>query len=238
MSAQEMTSSFNPVDMAVFFILILSAFVGVMRGFTKEVLSTGGWIASGLVTTYSYVPLRGFFRGMIGNAFFADIAAILFVFVTSLVIFTTLISALSNKVKQSHLGGLDRSLGVIYGFFRAGVLVIGLFIVSLFIWKTPSARPQVLQHAYFLSAVEKGAFALIEMAPNGLVPDSFKARLVRGELRTNEEMFKALAKPKAEGKTTEKHEDGDYAAAKRVEMERLFKTVEGAAALAAKKAQG
>lgn len=237
MNPQEVTSTFNPVDMTVFFILILSAFVGVMRGFTKEVLSTGGWIASGLVTTYSYVPLRGFFRGMIGNAFFADMTAILFVFVTSLVIFTTLISALSNKVKRSHLGGLDRSLGLIYGFFRAGILVIGLFIVSLFIWKTPSARPPALQHAYFLSAVEKGAFALIEMAPAGLVPESFKARLIRGELRSNEEMFKALAKPKAEGKSDDKQTDGDYGASKRQEMERLFKSVERATGAAARAAQ-
>jgi hypothetical protein len=107
-------SAANPYDLIVLGVFFFSAAMGIYRGLTKEVLSIAAWVGAGLTATFCYLPFRDMFRGFISYVFIADIANILVVFVTSLVIMTMLISTVSEKIKHSKLGGLDRSLGCLF----------------------------------------------------------------------------------------------------------------------------
>jgi membrane protein required for colicin V production len=227
--AQGAPLTLSPYDIGIVVILFLSAFVGVFRGLTKEVLSIAGWVCASLVTTYAYIPLRGIFRTWIGNAFLADMATILFVFITSLVIFTMIIGSISDKVKRSRLGGLDRSLGLVFGGVRGGAIVVIVFMLSLFLWKTPQERPIDLQNARSRPLLEQGTRALFSLAPKGLVPENLWARVQPSQNRTPEELMKALSQPKPQEKEPSKPEEDSalpYNKIKRQELDRLVKTLE------------
>ena len=227
--AQGAPLTLSPYDIGLVVILLLSAFVGIFRGLTKEVLSIAGWVCASFVTVYTYIPLRSVFRVWIGNAFLADMATILFVFITSLVIFTMIIGSVSDKVKRSRLGGLDRSLGLIFGSVRGGVMAVALFMLSLFLWKTPQERPVDLQNARARPYLEQGTRALFSLAPKGLVPENLWARVQPSHNRTPEELMKALSQPKPQEKESSKPEKETalpYNTIKRQELDRLVKTLE------------
>jgi membrane protein required for colicin V production len=137
-------SAANPYDLIVLGVFFFSAAMGIYRGLTKEVLSIAAWVGAGLTATFCYLPFRDMFRGFISYVFIADIANILVVFVTSLVIMTMLISTVSEKIKHSRLGGLDRSLGCLFGATRAFLMLEAIFLLSFMIWKKPEDRAHAL----------------------------------------------------------------------------------------------
>jgi membrane protein required for colicin V production len=211
-------SAANPYDLIVLGVFFFSAAMGIYRGLTKEVLSIAAWVGAGLTATFCYLPFRDMFRGFISYVFIADIANILVVFVTSLVIMTMLISTVSEKIKHSKLGGLDRSLGCLFGATRAFLMLEAIFLLSFMIWKKPEDRAQALpalQHARSLPFLEKGARILLNLKPEAM--------------RSSHEMVEALSKPKPQEikKLEGKHDTAPaYGKGSVQDLDRLFKTIE------------
>ena len=120
----------TPVDFVIVFLVLVSAAVGIWRGFTTEALS--------LVTLLAAIGFAWTFAGqlepMLGNwSSTAEVrlwAARVIIFVSVLVI-GGLISWLARKlIRHSGLSGLDRTLGAAFGLLRAAVLV-GLGVIVL-----------------------------------------------------------------------------------------------------------
>lgn len=118
------------VDYVILFLALVSAAVGVWRGFTTEALS--------LITLLAAIGLAWTFAGQLepslgGWASAVEVrlwAARLIIFVSVLVI-GGLISWLARKlIRHSGLSGLDRTLGAAFGLLRAAVLV-GLAVIVL-----------------------------------------------------------------------------------------------------------
>jgi len=225
-------SAANPYDLIVLGVFFFSAAMGIYRGLTKEVLSIAAWVGAGLTATFCYLPFRDMFRGFISYVFITDIANILVVFVTSLVIMTMLISTVSEKIKHSKLGGLDRSLGCLFGATRAFLMLEAIFLLSFMIWKKPEDRAQALpalQHARSLPFLEKGARILLNLAPHGLVPAHFEEQFKPEAMRSSHEMVEALSKPKPQEikKLEGKHDTAPaYGKGSVQDLDRLFKTIE------------
>lgn len=227
MSDQIVSSvTLNPYDIGVFVVLFLSVVFGIIRGFTREVLSIGGWAGALVGTIYGYPMLRDTFRGWIGNVFLGDVATVILLFVSFLVFFTLIIRTVSDSVKGSKLGGLDRALGLLFGFFRGGILVVGAFFASLFIWKTPEARPPSFQTAKTLPYVIRGAESVVILLPQGFVPQKMIDNFGKTVEKTADDLMKSLARPKPKGQESSKEpseETEGYKETSRQEMGRLFK---------------
>lgn len=215
-------SEFNAVDMGILAFLALSAFIGVIRGFTREVFGIAGWVGAILVTLWGIPLLKPFMREWIGNSFFADIISALGLFIISFVTFMTLIRAISNHVKSSILESLDRSLGLLFGIVRGGILIILLFLASNIIWK-PGNRPSLLLASKSYPLLLSGTECFLTILPKGMIPSSVLKSNQESHhqiLENPDQLMQALSQPKPKDSNKEKT-DG-YRTQHRHSMDRLI----------------
>jgi membrane protein required for colicin V production len=120
----------NPTDYVIIFLSLVSALIGVWRGFTLEALSLIvllaaiwlAWAFSGLVE-----PMLGEWAGAPEVRIWA---ARVVIFLVVLVV-GGLVSWLARKlIRHSGLTGLDRLLGAVFGLARA-VLLVGLSVILI-----------------------------------------------------------------------------------------------------------
>ncbi|MBR1777362.1 MAG: CvpA family protein [Alphaproteobacteria bacterium] len=110
-------------DLILLIVIGLSVLVGLNRGFANEILRLAVYIFSG-VLGYSFAPVLQPAFSFIPHAPTQKALAVLlgtFLAWLTLKIFT---SSLVQGVKNSRFKKLDRSLGGVFGFARAGVLLI------------------------------------------------------------------------------------------------------------------
>lgn len=226
-----MTSSLNYVDFIVLAIMGLSILIGLVRGFTREFLGALGWGGATLITFWGKHYLQSPMRGWIGNPFFADLTTIVVLFITSLFILLSLTRSLSLRVKASVLGGLDRSLGVVFGIARGAIICIVAFLIVNAMWK-PHKRPHEMKSARSYPLLLEATKLFAQLLPKGTIPAAFyhpqplfdqmgSLVLPDMEMPSPEELMKSLAKPKAS-----RQEDSSalgYPDQRRRDMDRLFK---------------
>jgi membrane protein required for colicin V production len=151
-------------DLIIIAILALSALLAFMRGFVREVLSIGAWVGAALATIYGFPIAQPYARKYIEVALFADIAAGVAIFVVALIVLTILSHALSRNVRDSALGAVDRSLGLLFGLVRGAVLVCLAYLVMA--WAIPQEdRPAWIAEARTLPLVQQGAGLLLKILP-------------------------------------------------------------------------
>ena len=124
------------LDFIIIAVLLVSATLSLIRGFTKEVLSVAGWVISGYMAIFWGPLLKPFIAPYVTIDWVVNIGAMLIVFLISLVVFSLLANAISKTLKLSGIGMLDRSLGVLFGLTR------GLFIIALGYFVTVLVLPE------------------------------------------------------------------------------------------------
>ena len=161
-------------DIIVVAIIGLSALFGFVRGFLREVLSIGAWIVAGLATYFGLPYLRPFALQYISHELIADVATGVAIFLVVLVVASVISHMITRGVRESSLGPLDRSLGILFGIARGAVIVsVALLICDNFY--APDNRPQWLKDARTLPAVEVGATIVISIVRQ-FVPASTAAQ--------------------------------------------------------------
>ncbi len=151
-------------DIIVVAIIGLSALFGFIRGFLREVLSIGAWIVAGFATYFGLPNLRPFARQYISHELIADVATGVAIFLVVLVVASVISHVITRRVRQSSLGALDRSLGILFGIARGAVIVsVALLICDNFY--APDNRPQWLKDARTLPVVEIGADLVRQFVP-------------------------------------------------------------------------
>lgn len=137
-------SYFMILDIVVGVILFLSMLVAWFRGFIREVLTILGLVGACLAALYgaAYItptlyewmagskPEGAKLFDMIPYNYVAIGSAYLLIFVIVFAALSLFTHWLSKTAKESGLGALDRSLGVLFGLLRALVL-IGLMFVPV-----------------------------------------------------------------------------------------------------------
>lgn len=155
--AADIGAHFTYVDGIFIGVLGLSCVVGLLRGFTRELLGIINWVGAILLTLYGVSVLTPFARSHIANPFVADIALYITLFVVSIVVLSAISRTISNHVKSSSLGGVDRSLGMIFGLARTFILMAITFAGVLYF--CPSNPPAAFSNARTLPLF-KHAFTL------------------------------------------------------------------------------
>lgn len=183
------------LDIAIVGVILLSALFALMRGFVREVLAVAGWIGAALVALYGFAPLRPHAHDLLGPGLIADIAlgAVLFLF--ALIVFSLISHGIATRVRGSALSAVDRTLGLLFGIVRGGVLVCLAYL--LMSWAVPAAdHPPWVKEARALPLVQQGATWLTK-----LVPKEFRDRAADETRRLGEQTrdtrrtFDALTSP-------------------------------------------
>lgn len=157
----------NITDAGILVVLLISAIFGFARGFVKEVLSISGWIGAIFITLYAFPLLRPYAQQYIEIQLIADILTGSLIFILSLVLLSYITHAISEKVKASALGALDRSLGIFFGIARA-IIIVGVAWLFLVQFIPPDGRPKEILEARMLPVVIASGEFVADLTPENM----------------------------------------------------------------------
>ena len=160
------------VDWIVVAILVLSAGLAWMRGFMRELLSIGGWVAAGVVTFLGVPAARPISSQYISDSLFADVAAGIAIFVVTLIICSIIGHFISKRVQDSMLGPVDRSLGLLFGMIRGALIISAMTLSVDYFWPPPTLPPPEIANAMTLPMASKGANLLRSLIPASLLGEA------------------------------------------------------------------
>ena len=120
------------LDLAVLGIVLVSALLSMMRGFTREILAIASWAAAAAAAYYFYPLVVPHLTPYIHKEVIAQAAAAAIVFFVTLIIVSLFTVRLSDAILDSKIGALDRSLGFLFGVARGFLLAVVAF--AIFNW--------------------------------------------------------------------------------------------------------
>ena len=188
----------NLADLIVIIVLVVSGIFALVRGFVHEVLGVASWVGAAFVTLYAFPLLQPWVLGVITVEFIASLVTGVGIFLVTLVLFSVLTRIISNRIQHSSLGPLDRSLGLLFGIARGGVIVV-LAWLALGYMVSEEERPGWIQEARSRPLVERGAGLMLTLVPAALLERGDQAaedaRHRADELRRAEQAYRQLVSP-------------------------------------------
>jgi membrane protein required for colicin V production len=163
------------LDVILILIMLVSAFLAMLRGFTREVLSIMSWALAALAALFFYQLYRERVRQFIEPQILADAILIGVVFVIVLIVVSLITVRLSDVVGAGRVGALDRTLGFIFGLVRGLILVVIAYELIVAIMPKESL-PRWVTEARSLPVIESTGRAIIS-----LLPDNPASIFSRGE---------------------------------------------------------
>jgi membrane protein required for colicin V production len=161
------------LDIILIGIMIFSGFLAMLRGLTREMLSIMSWALAALVTLLAYSNFRGEVRHMIDTPMLADATLIAVTFIGSLIIFSLVTANISERVLDSRVGAVDRTLGFVYGLVRGLVLVVIAYLIVGQIVERQNL-PRWVTEARSLPLIESAGDTIKSFLPDN--PDSLFKR--------------------------------------------------------------
>ncbi len=168
----------NWVDLVVLALALVSGLLGAMRGLVREVLGVAAWIAAAFAAgpygAFRYVA--PWVRRHVSDPGIADMMAFGGVFLVVLILLWLVVRAISGAVRGSALGGLDRTLGLVFGVGRGAALLVVAYIL-LGIGLAIDQWPAPVLEARSLPLVHHGAEWLA-----GQLPPTYRPAVARPPL--------------------------------------------------------
>ncbi|MFT4078976.1 CvpA family protein [Rhodomicrobium lacus] len=161
------------LDIILVAIMIFSGFLAMLRGLTREMLSIMSWALAAIVTLLAYSHFKEDVRGMIDTPMLADATLIALAFITSLILFSLLTANISERVLDSRVGAVDRTLGFVYGLVRGLILVVIAFLIVSQIVDRPNL-PRWVREARSLPLIESTGDTIKSLLPDN--PESLFKR--------------------------------------------------------------
>lgn len=162
----------NLLDIIVIAVILLSGLFAFARGFVKEALAVAAWVGAAFAALYGLPYAAPFAERFLPRGPVADAAAVLALFLVSLVALSFATSAVAGRVKESSLSAVDRTLGLVFGLVR-GLVLVCLFYIAL-AWALPAGKqpqPSWIAEAKTLPLLASGAERL-----RALVPVAYRAK--------------------------------------------------------------
>lgn len=182
------------VDGVLLGVVALSGLLSFWRGFVREVLGIAAW-AGAIVAGFLALPYtRPTFAALTDQEWLADGLAVGSVFLAVVVVLTFVVHAIAVRVEDSALGGLDRSLGALFGLARGAFLVVLAYILGGMVLPVAERWPEALREARALPYVVEGAQRLVV-----LLPDAYRPRVAVPPERpepTQEELMRPRIAPR------------------------------------------
>ena len=120
------------LDLGILAIILVSALLSMMRGFTREVLAIGSWAAAAAAAYYFYPVVLPYAKPYIHKDIVAQAVSAAAVFFATLIVVSLFTVRLSDAILDSKIGALDRSLGFLFGAARG--FLLGVVAFSIFNW--------------------------------------------------------------------------------------------------------
>ena len=159
--------SINLTDAAVVLVILISGLLAFFRGLVHEVLAVVSWIGAALATIYGFPYARPYATELITVPLIADMVAGVGIFLVTLIVLSVLTNFVARRIRQSALGPLDRSLGLVFGFLRGAALIAVAWLAFNLVLPRED-HPEWIAEAKVRPLVERGAVLLVSVLPERL----------------------------------------------------------------------
>ena len=161
-------SFFNNINWfdVIFFLIMLYAIIQCyFKGFFLSVISFMKWVFSIVVTIVLVPKFQPWVREYIESDFVNDVGLGILIFVCTLFITILVGKSLSRAITWTGVGSVDKTFGLLFGFFKGYVISICLF--SMFNWFYPFQNWGIsAEDAISFKIVKKGSDILIKEFPS------------------------------------------------------------------------
>ncbi|MBS7810638.1 CvpA family protein [Roseococcus pinisoli] len=182
-------------DGVLLIVMVVSAILSFLRGFVREVLGVAAWIGAALAAFRFRDPVVSMLGGAIEPDWLAEGVAVGVVFLVVLVVLKLVIHALAGRVQSSPLGGVDRSLGAIFGLARGAFIAALAFVLAGLFVPAVERWPEGVREARALPLVVDVARWVV-----GLMPEEYRPRIAAPPER-REPTQEDLMRPPARNRT-------------------------------------
>ena len=194
----------NPtlLDFIVIAVLLLSAILAFIRGFTREMFSLLGWVGAAAAAWFLLPYTEPYAREIVDDVLAARIIASIAVFIVVLFAITFIGSPVSGRVRESHFSSMDRLLGGLFGVVRGAVLIVLGYLVLISFYPTDSQIPW-MRDAVSKPYLEEGLRVAEGLLPEGVIQSGRRAAQ---DLRTGAEIKKNVDDAREAGGRSEKRD--------------------------------
>jgi len=159
------------LDLGLIAVILISAILAMLRGFTREVLAIASWGAAAAAAFYLHPMVFPYVKPYITKDVLALAAAAAAVFLVTLIAVSLMTIKISDVILDSKVGALDRSLGFAFGAVRGLILCVIAFV--FFNWLVPvQTQPEWVKSARMrplLQATGDQLMAVLPEDPEGLL---------------------------------------------------------------------
>jgi membrane protein required for colicin V production len=161
------------LDLVVLGVVVISALLAAVRGFTREVLAIVAWVTAAAAAWFLHPAVLPLAKQYINSNTVALVAAIGGIFIVTLIIVSIITVKISDLILDSRIGALDRTLGFVFGAARGFLIcVIGWVFLG---WLLQGKNPEWAVQARTRPALENTGNNLITMLPDN--PESLLQQL-------------------------------------------------------------
>lgn len=186
--------SLTVFDMAVLFVIGVSALLALARGLVREGLSVVVWVLAAVIAFMAFPQLRGLVGDYIANVWIGDAVTLVMVFVAPLICLKIVAMVIADTMPRGLFGSIDRVLGAGFGFAR-GAFVVSLAYLGLNLVNEPENQPVWIQDAQLLPYVRDGAELLAGWVPEDILSAETWQDLPDGNLGSTPALADPLSEP-------------------------------------------
>ena len=171
------------LDIGLIAIILISALLAMLRGFTREILAIASWGAAALAAIYFHPLVLPYVKPYVSKDVVALAISAAIVFFVVLIFVSLITIKISDVILDSKVGPLDRSLGFVFGAVRGLLLCVIAFV--FFTWLVPEkSQPQWVKSARMKPLLQSTGNELMAMLPDD--PEGILAKLKKKKPGTDE----------------------------------------------------
>ena len=162
---ENITDNINLFDIFVAVIFIYCIVQCFLKGFSLSLISFMKWVVSTIVTILLVPKLQPTVSEYIESDFINNIGLGLAIFVFTLFLTILIGKALGKAVTWTGVGSIDKTFGMLFGFFKGYVVTVCVF--SILNWFYPFQNWGIsAEDAFSFNMINKGSEILIEEFPS------------------------------------------------------------------------
>ncbi len=160
-----LTNKLNLFDSIVIILFIYCIVQCFIKGFSLSLISFMKWILSTIITIILVPKLQPIVSEYIDSSFINSVGLGAIIFILTLFIIILIGKALNRVVTWTGVGSIDRSFGLLFGFFKGYVVSVCLFTVLN--WFYPYQNWGIsAENAFTFEPIKKGSEILLEEFPS------------------------------------------------------------------------
>ncbi len=161
----KVVKNINLFDVIIIFLMTYFVLQCFLKGFTLSFISFMKWVFALVVTIVLVPKLQPWVNNYIESEFINNFGIGIAIFVCT--IFLTILAgkSLSRAVTWTGVGTIDKTFGLLFGFFKGYVVSICIF--SLSNWFYPYQNWGIsVEEAFSFNVIKKGSDILVEEFPS------------------------------------------------------------------------